>query len=67
MIRFGELDGQRSAQSNRLAEALSQAGIEFDHTENIIAALWSKFVFVVGSERAECAHPSVHRPDPGRC
>lgn len=48
LVRFGELDGQRSTRSNRLADALSKSGVEVDHSEDITAALWNKFLFLVG-------------------
>ena len=46
--RIGELDGRHSPRSVRLAEALSQSGIEVDHSDNITEAIWNKFLFLVG-------------------
>ncbi len=47
-IRFGELGGARTARCESLAAALSDAGIEFEHTPDIRGAIWRKFVFLVG-------------------
>lgn len=47
-VRLGELDHQRSPRSIRLALALGAAGIEVDHAQDIVAAIWNKFLFLVG-------------------
>lgn len=47
-IRFGELDGARTARCESLAAALIGAGIEIEHTSDVRAAIWRKFVFLVG-------------------
>ena len=48
LIQLGELDGTRSARAERLACALSQAGIETEHSADIGIAIWNKFVFLTG-------------------
>ncbi|MDJ0947309.1 MAG: 2-dehydropantoate 2-reductase [Alphaproteobacteria bacterium] len=47
-IRFGELDGARTARADRLEAALSEAGVESEHSAHIRRAIWEKFVFLVG-------------------
>lgn len=47
-IRFGELDGRPGARSALLAEALAAAGIDHELPPDIVAAIWSKFEFLVG-------------------
>jgi 2-dehydropantoate 2-reductase len=47
-IRFGELDGAASERARRLAAALSRSGIEHDQPDDINAAIWTKFIFLVG-------------------
>jgi len=48
LIQFGELDRMRSGRAERLASALSQAGIEAEHSADINVAIWNKFVFLTG-------------------
>jgi 2-dehydropantoate 2-reductase len=48
LIQFGELDRVRSGRAERLASALSQAGIEAEHSADINVAIWNKFVFLTG-------------------
>jgi 2-dehydropantoate 2-reductase len=48
VIRFGELDRSRSLRAQRLADALLNAGIEAEISEDINIALWKKFVFLTG-------------------
>ncbi len=46
-IAFGELDNARSDRTARLLEVLTEAGIKASVPDDIEAALWEKFVFVV--------------------
>jgi 2-dehydropantoate 2-reductase len=48
LIRFGELDRRRSARAEKLASALSDAGIGTDLSVDINIAIWNKFVFLTG-------------------
>lgn len=48
MIRFGELDNQRSTRASALGRALHEAGVEVDHATDIWAAKWDKFIFLTG-------------------
>lgn len=48
LIRFGELDRRRSARAEKLARALSDAGIGADLSADINIAIWNKFVFLTG-------------------
>lgn len=47
-IRFGELDGEATDRSQRLAAALTQSGIEHHRPDDIRVAIWTKFIFLVG-------------------
>jgi 2-dehydropantoate 2-reductase len=47
-IRFGELDGSRSARAERLAEHLAAPGMEGSLEADITSALWAKFIFITG-------------------
>ncbi|SMF35633.1 ketopantoate reductase [Tistlia consotensis] len=47
-IRFGELDGRASARCERLDAALTEAGIDHARPADIQAALWTKFIMLVG-------------------
>ena len=47
-VRLGELEQRSSPRSAQLATALSEAGIEVDHSDDIVAAIWNKFMFLVG-------------------
>jgi 2-dehydropantoate 2-reductase len=46
-IAFGELDGRQTDRINRIRTALEQAGVTVDIFDDIQAALWNKFLFVV--------------------
>jgi 2-dehydropantoate 2-reductase len=46
-VQLGELDGRRSERTARLRAALERAGIEASIPDDIHAALWTKFLFVV--------------------
>jgi 2-dehydropantoate 2-reductase len=48
LIRFGELDRRRSVRAEKLARALSDAGIGADLSVDINIAIWNKFVFLTG-------------------
>jgi 2-dehydropantoate 2-reductase len=48
LIRFGELDRRRSARAEKLARALSDAGISADLSVDINVAIWNKFVLITG-------------------
>lgn len=47
-VRLGELDRQPSPRSIALATALTRAGIDVDHSDDISKAIWNKFLFLVG-------------------
>jgi 2-dehydropantoate 2-reductase len=47
-IRLGELDGQPSARTERIADALRRAGIKAELRLDMRAALWEKFVRICG-------------------
>jgi 2-dehydropantoate 2-reductase len=47
-IIAGELGASGSDRLTRLVEMMSQAGIEAHASEQIVADLWTKFVFIVG-------------------
>lgn len=47
-LRFGEMDGKRSARAERLLEACRAAGFDASLSEDIEADVWRKFVFLVG-------------------
>ena len=46
-IAFGELDNRHSERAEKLLVTLKNAGIEAEIPPDIMAALWSKFLFVV--------------------
>jgi 2-dehydropantoate 2-reductase len=46
-IRFGELDNRRSERTERLRQVFVRAGVAAEIPEDIEAALWEKFLFVV--------------------
>ena len=48
IIRLGELDGQPSARTQRIAHALRRAGIKAELRPDIRVALWEKFVLICG-------------------
>jgi 2-dehydropantoate 2-reductase len=48
IIRLGELDGQPSARTQRIADALRRAGIKAELRPDIRVALWEKFVLICG-------------------
>ncbi|MFQ5595595.1 MAG: ketopantoate reductase family protein [Anaerolineae bacterium] len=45
-IVFGELDGSITARAQRVHQALVEAGIDTTLSDNIQAALWTKFLFI---------------------
>ena len=45
---LGEYDGRRSDRAQRLFDALRQAGIQTDISDDIRRTLWEKYVFLVG-------------------
>ncbi len=47
-IRAGELQPVDSDRLGRLADACRAAGIDFNRPDDIVAAIWLKFVFLVG-------------------
>ena len=49
IIRFGELDQTKSPRSIRFREAISAAGFDADHADNINTTIWDKFLFLVGA------------------
>lgn len=46
-IRFGELDNRKSERTQRLAQAFAGTPIKAEVPDDIVKALWEKFVFVV--------------------
>jgi 2-dehydropantoate 2-reductase len=48
VIQFGELDGQPSARTQRIADTLSRAGIKAHVRPDMRVALWEKFVLICG-------------------
>ncbi|MFQ5994860.1 MAG: 2-dehydropantoate 2-reductase [Acidiferrobacterales bacterium] len=46
-IVFGEIDGQRTGRAESLRAALQSAGIDAEISDNIMKAIWQKFVFLV--------------------
>jgi 2-dehydropantoate 2-reductase len=46
VLQFGELDGTRSARVQALLEACQRAGIDAKVPEDILKAIWEKFVFL---------------------
>ena len=47
-IIFGEIDGRRTARAEALLAALTEAGIGATLADDIVKAIWEKFVFLVG-------------------
>src|SRR3990167_3413218 len=47
-LTFGELDGQRSARTERLVAQYKKAGIGVVISNDVERAIWEKFVFIVG-------------------
>ena len=47
-IIFGEIDGRRTARAEALLAALTEAGIGAALADDIVKAIWEKFVFLVG-------------------
>ena len=45
---FGEYDGRRSDRAERLLDALLQAGIQAEISDDIRRTIWEKYVFLVG-------------------
>jgi 2-dehydropantoate 2-reductase len=45
-VAFGELDGRRSQRVERLRQAFERAGINVAVPEDILSAMWEKFVFI---------------------
>jgi 2-dehydropantoate 2-reductase len=62
-IRFGEVDCSRSPRAERLAGALSEAGIDAELSDDINVAIWNKFVFLT----ALSAMTALTRHPIGRC
>jgi 2-dehydropantoate 2-reductase len=48
VIQLGELDGQPSVRTQRIVDALQQAGIKAQRRPDIYVALWEKFVLICG-------------------
>src|SRR5690606_39026018 len=48
LARFGEMSGERSARAARLEQCLAAAGIDADLSDDIEAAIWKKFIMLVG-------------------
>jgi 2-dehydropantoate 2-reductase len=48
VIQLGELDGQPSARTERIADALRRAGVKAEARSDIRVALWEKFVLICG-------------------
>ncbi|MCZ7596962.1 MAG: 2-dehydropantoate 2-reductase [Gammaproteobacteria bacterium] len=48
LARFGEMLGERSARAVRLEQCLAAAGIDADLSDDIEAAIWKKFIMLVG-------------------
>jgi len=46
-VVLGELDRNHSERVERLVQAWAQTGAEAIHAEDILAALWTKFLFIV--------------------
>lgn len=49
IIRFGELDRHQSPRSITFGNAISDAGFEADHADDINMTIWDKFLFLVGA------------------
>lgn len=47
-LTFGELDGRRSARTDRLFAQCQKAGIDAVLSDNIQRAIWEKFILIVG-------------------
>jgi 2-dehydropantoate 2-reductase len=45
-IAFGELDGQRTARAQRILEAFQSAKVDAVLAEDILVALWSKYLYI---------------------
>lgn len=48
VIRFGELDRRRSLRAQKFGDALTEAGIGAEHSDDIDVAIWHKFVLLTG-------------------
>jgi 2-dehydropantoate 2-reductase len=48
-LQFGELDGRASARVDALREACERAKIDCKPTDNIVKAIWEKYVFLVAA------------------
>jgi 2-dehydropantoate 2-reductase len=49
MLQFGELDGRPSQRVQALHEACERAGIDCRVSDNIVKAIWEKYVFLVAA------------------
>ena len=49
MLQFGELDGRPSPRVQALREACERAGIDCRASDNIVKAIWEKYVFLVAA------------------
>jgi 2-dehydropantoate 2-reductase len=45
-VAFGEMDGRSSSRALRLKQAFERAGVKADIPDDILAAMWEKFVFI---------------------
>ena len=45
-VMFGELDQPLSARAERLREAFEQSGVKADIADDVVHAMWSKFLFI---------------------
>ena len=53
-IVIGEIDGRSSDRAEALAAACRRAGIAGEASEDIVRAIWEKFVFLVGLSATTC-------------
>lgn len=53
-IVFGEPDGRQSQRALRVRDALQRAGVEAELSSDVMAALWSKLVFICALSGMSC-------------
>lgn len=53
-IIFGELDGAKSDRTNRIADIFKQTDFQSEHSDNILLAMWEKWLFLASLASSTC-------------